>query len=242
MGRGLPSWFRYRTIGAVHDTMQLAELAVRLGSIVTFDRRGNVIWLESFENGLNKWTTGGSGSLRTVLPCVTYARSGGLSARITAGSTLYHHAYITKDFLFFPAVTAGFEFSWLQYDELDYLQVDIRHYTGTHVYDGGLRYDYANKRWEYGDDTTGWTPFLTGWDIGMGYDIWHTIKLALDLENAKYMRAIINKSPTDLSDVDMRSEPDTDLPELYLKIKLIGRAGNNDVGYCDDVIITQNEA
>lgn len=242
MGRGLPSWHKYRSFGQVHEDVRLGELAVRLGSIVTWDRRGNVVWLDSFEGGLNQWQTGGSGSLNKVIPSIDYCRSSGLSAKLVSGSTGNHRADITKDFLFFPAVPTGIEFSWMQLGGIDYLELDVIHYDGTDLYEAGLRYDYDNKRWEYGDSTTGWTPFLEGWDIGVGYNIWHTFKLVLDLSTGCFLRAIINKTEQDLSAVAMRTAASiTDLPELWVRIRFIGDVGDNEDGYCDNVILTQNE-
>jgi len=52
VAHGAPDWWGTEQTSTVHLVQDVGELAARLGSIVTFDRRGNVIWLTSFEDGL----------------------------------------------------------------------------------------------------------------------------------------------------------------------------------------------
>ena len=59
-----PDYGRLSAQATVFPVTDLGELAARLGSIVSHDRRGDVIWLDGFEDGLDKWqpTTSGSGA------------------------------------------------------------------------------------------------------------------------------------------------------------------------------------
>jgi len=62
MAHGTPDWgvtASKKTIYSLHD---MGELAVRLGSIVSFDRRGDVIFSDSFQNGLGKVYASGVGA------------------------------------------------------------------------------------------------------------------------------------------------------------------------------------
>ena len=58
MAHGAPDWFGTTPQGMVHRVADLAELAARLGSPDVFDRRGNVLFMDSFENGQNNWSHG----------------------------------------------------------------------------------------------------------------------------------------------------------------------------------------
>ena len=44
---------------STYGLTDLGELAVRLGSPVSFDRRGDVVMMETFEDGLDAWVTDG---------------------------------------------------------------------------------------------------------------------------------------------------------------------------------------
>ena len=60
MGHGYPDYGTQGPVSTVHSIQDLGELAVRLGSIVTFDRRGNVLWLDGFDSGIGAWSKGGN--------------------------------------------------------------------------------------------------------------------------------------------------------------------------------------
>ena len=80
------------------DPVSNAELAARLGSPDTFDRRGDVLWMDDFESGL-KWRTSllGTGSLIDLT--ATMAASGGKCCRLVTGSANNDYAYLLRHFL-----------------------------------------------------------------------------------------------------------------------------------------------
>jgi len=55
VAHGTPDWGVTAGARTVYQMTDLGELAVRLGSIVTHDRRGDVIFLEDFEEGMGRW-------------------------------------------------------------------------------------------------------------------------------------------------------------------------------------------
>ncbi|MFH1593720.1 MAG: hypothetical protein ABID09_03365, partial [Candidatus Omnitrophota bacterium] len=74
---------KLNTITASTDN---AELAVRLGSVVTFDRRGNVIFIDDFEGATLFWTTGGAGVGNVEALTAAWGKSGSQSCELTAGA------------------------------------------------------------------------------------------------------------------------------------------------------------
>ena len=70
------------------STIGLAELAARLGSPTTYERRGALIFADIFDSGLSKWNTDTSGAGASVALTALYASVGKYSAMLTAGSTL----------------------------------------------------------------------------------------------------------------------------------------------------------
>lgn len=241
MGRGLPSWHKYRSFGQVHEDVKLGELAVRLGSPVSFDRRGNVMFMDTFEYGLNKWVIGGSGLAYKAIPSVDYTISGGIAAKLVAGSTLYHRVDITKDFRGQPASVFGFETAFMVWTDCDYFQLDGFWSSEALEYWGGLRYDRANEQWQYGDDTTGWTAFLESWDVLVTTNMFHNVKVVIDATTGLYVRAIVDGVETDLSAYSLRSVTVAGDALLQPRLRFTGLDANNDECYVDNVIITVNE-
>jgi len=55
MPRGYPDWGRIRKEVGIAAIGDLGELAVRLGASVVWDRRGDVVLVDSFDLGLAPW-------------------------------------------------------------------------------------------------------------------------------------------------------------------------------------------
>ena len=86
MARGGPDYGASSARYTIFPVTDLGELAVRLGSPVAYDRQGNVIYTESFENGLAGWDTDTSGAGASV--DVSFGRGvhGAWAGRLVAGS------------------------------------------------------------------------------------------------------------------------------------------------------------
>jgi hypothetical protein len=82
MAHGAPDWFGTNTQGLVHRVADLAEMAVRLGSWDTNDRRGNVLYQDSFENGLAGWALGVLIGVADVFPVAAPVHGGALAITI----------------------------------------------------------------------------------------------------------------------------------------------------------------
>lgn len=233
------------------------ELAVRLGSPVTFDRRGNVIYLDSFEDGLGKWQvyTGlGGHPERAILSSAT-ARTGLNSIRLTTADVHDSAVNMTK-YLQFPTLSnMGFEFSFSRERTLAagnniYLVLFIC------VYSGSKRYE-VNLKWLSGIVPVPGTFYYAGpdWveyqlfpslDIQDNLRLFNTFKLVCNFVDNKYIRFIANNV---LYNFDKVSTPngifvvnDNTTPHMYVSLHLRNAAdATAPICYIDDVIITQNE-
>jgi hypothetical protein len=96
MVHGHPDWGEGAIVSTIYRVMDLGELAVRLGSIDTFDRRGNVIFLENFEAGYLKWATSINGTGSSVSLVAGIARSGEHSCLLVGGPGVGRFADVTR--------------------------------------------------------------------------------------------------------------------------------------------------
>ena len=227
--------------GAVSSVTDLGELAVRLGSIVTFDRRGDVYWLDGFEEGISKWDTVSVGIGGGVALSASYARNGLYSCELTAGQFMTHYAEISRNFPYPTLSRWGFECHWSFDSDLDTLDVLVSVYDGTNLTTGKLRYDYGNQRLQYWDSDGAWQNLATSVDLEPGYGIFNACKLVLDLEEAEYERVIVNESEYDMEGVALQQGASAVSPGVKLGVRNTGDGSHNNVVYVDDVIITQNE-
>lgn len=230
-----------RRRGPVWSVTDLGELAVRLGSIVTFDRRGDVVWLDGFEEGLNKWvaTTWGAGG--AVGLDQNYARNGNWSCKLTAGSDGIRRASIYRK-LPRPVVgNLGLECSFGFDSNLANFRLLFDLYDGAYRHEPLVTYDYVSTLLSVRDEGGAWQDVATGVDVYESYYPFWSMKLVVDFANQKYVRLIFNETEYDLSAYSYLYTVDASNALLRPGVQNNGIAAANAIVYLDDVIITQNE-
>lgn len=218
-----------------------AELAVRLGSEKFFDRRGDVFFIDGFENGLNKWTASGDGTGHAQEITAERVRSGGYSLKLTGGKTDPYESYIYTYFPYPILSKWGLEAHFCMPVDFDKLYFGIRKQTSTHKIHADILYDHTNQKLQYRDIDGVYQDLATSFTLLAYAELFQIIKLVADLENDKYHRLIINDVEYPVSTYDMYSEPDGGAGHIYIEILLISVPNQNDYIYLDNIILTQNE-
>lgn len=241
MARDLPDWDALTAQATVHEVTDLGELAVRLGSIVTHDRRGDVIWLDEFECGLGKWKTLVDGSDGSIALDTNRSRNGETSVLLTCATDGEHTAKIWHHNSL-PAVSkVGVEASFMLGSPVAYVIFDFHTYDG----DDHMRYrvwwDYAAETLSYQDSGGNTVVLASGVSLYWIEPIFHTAKLVCDMNADEFVRLILDATSYTMDGIEgERIGADTDL-RITTEVRVIGRHGYNDTVYVDDVILTQNE-
>ncbi len=97
--------------------ISLSETASRLGSIDTFDRRGQVLWMDDFEGGISKWTLSGDAGY-TIAASTDYAESGLVSCKMVTNAVLNNYAQIARMMPIPSLSKIGCEFSFIANNNL----------------------------------------------------------------------------------------------------------------------------
>jgi len=98
MAHGQPDYGMYTLANTIYRLTDMGELAARLGSINTYDRRGDVIFLDSFESGLTAWSPSSACTGSDLVQSAKHARSGGFSAKFVCGSDGTRQAQLAKQY------------------------------------------------------------------------------------------------------------------------------------------------
>lgn len=241
MSHGTPDWGSGQPVNTIYQLSDLSELAARLGSIVTFDRRGDVVWLDNFEDNIDKWTISVGGVGAAAILSGDEARNGAKSAKLTTGNLIGNMTVIYRYFGLAAIDTRlGFEYSFICND-------DVKIYTFTEVYREGvlyttsLLYDHSIPALQVQKTDGFYEDLMPGLDLRSG-DAWHTIKLVSDFSRTgEYIRVILDNNEPFVFGRPARVTATGNAD--HVRVALAGRtltAANNDM-YVDDVIVTQNE-
>lgn len=241
MARDLPDWGAQSAQVTVHEITDLGELAVRLGSIVSHDRRGDVVWYDEFECGLDKWEVSAVGTGSAAALSTDRAHNGETSCKLTAGSDSTRRSECLHR-LAIPAYSLwGFECAFNLSSSLDYLDKIVALDDGVNLVLFVLRWDRAAGELQYGASGGGYTTIATIPHPLADDTLFHVWKLVVDLSKRTYIRAILNETEYDLADAAAAVAGTVGAVSLSVKERVTGRSGQNDIVYVDDVILTQNE-
>ncbi len=241
MAHGTPDWGV--TAGAVttYQLTDLAELAVRLGSPVTFDRRGDVLFLDDFEAGIDKFSAGSPGIGGRVETSVLRARNGRYSCHLVCGSDIATGAWVGVELPFAVLSHFGFEVSFAKETIIAYWEVLVQVYDGTNLTNYRVSWTEATTTLAYRDAAGLAVTIATNVDFTDFSDIFHVLKLVIDGPNSEYERLILNNRAFSLNNVPAQVSASATLPQLLFQFTVYGRATVNDEIYVGHFVVTQNE-
>lgn len=241
MSHGYPDWGISAPKASIYALNDMAELAARLGSIHTFDRRGNVVWFDDFEGPTLRWTLLGSGAGATAALTTETSNTGAQCAKLTTGSDAGGWVYISKTLHLPPLSEIGVEIAFTTPAEMRFYQLILRVHTGSRLLQTYASVDVENLTLSIQNETGGATVIDALVSPYQHLYTFHKLKLVVNYPLEKYARLLLDNRCYDLSARNIYAYNNTAAPYLYARIRGHGVLGANRDFHVDDVIITQNE-
>ena len=235
-GIGLPDYAQPKPVsgvpvGPVHTSTDIAELAARQGSPNTFDRRGNVLWMDGFENGIKNWVI--DVGLGEVSWDTAFVRNGGFSIKVdSTGGPQRIMRYMAFPFL----SRMGFEFSF--HPEVfpgGDIELSIFLRKELVIYEAAIRSNLDT--WEY-NDNAGWHNLSPDVPTTDAANLFATIKLVADFATNEYVRLIVNNTTFIMDGKPIRIAPGVLMWDPRMEIRL---EVSDNIIWIDDFIVTTNE-
>ena len=234
-----PDWGTYAPVSTIYSIQDLGELAARLGSPVTFDRRGNIIFMDNFDSGIEPWWIGGNPTGWTGRWSPDQYKSGGFSLELTtkaaAGASVYAQCYFP-----YPSKSRlGVEICFNHNYQVKQADFNIEIYDGSYLYEAYIR--LIDDTWYYQGDDHEYHALSPTTDL-MTDIMFHTLKLVFDLTTGKYVRLIVDTTVFDLSNFIIYKVDSSSSPSFYIYYEITAResAAAAQV-WIDNLILTQNE-
>ena len=225
----------------IYSILDVGELAARLGSPVTADRAGNVMWFDDFEGTIKRWAHYSYNNEGAFQHTTEAARSGAASAKLLSPTTIDKDTWIFCDRPLPIESKIGLELSYAMHLQIKYLFITLSFWSLDGNWRYQLRYDRYNKTMAYLKSGGGYKDLPGAPTHELLYHAWNTIKLVADWENKKYVRALLNSFSWDLKGINGDFTPGSFPPYLYIETRITNRAAGQHYIYLDDVILTQNE-
>ncbi len=225
----------------IHAVTDLGELAARLRSINTYDRRGDVVWFDDFESSLNKWMDRSGDLGHAIAISNAHARNGAFSCIVTCGSNGNFEGILSTSKP--PPVRSkiGVEVHFRP-PVLFFTSLTVRALV-THAdrrWDARIRYVHATGTLQYWDGAA-YQDIEAGVVARVGTLVFNPLKFVIDLDNDTYTRLMFALRNWDLSNYAVLAAAGAPATEIRIDITIVGAAGQNPATYTDDFILTQNE-
>lgn len=239
--KDLPDNYPWLPGSTRYPLADLGELAARLGSPVTYDRRGEVVWYDIFENSLSPWNTSALGTGAVVEAVTTDTDLEGKAAKLTGGSDGVRTATLTRRFSLTSLQKVGFEVSvYYTTTGFEHILLDVARYDSVNLHWGAIRILGTNSQ-EYLDSDNNYTEFATETVWGSTAPIYHNLKLVVDMDNDEYVRFLYDETEYDLSSIAIRSQASAVEPQHVIQFTVKSADGQNDIVQVGRAIVTGNE-
>jgi len=240
MAHGSPDWWGGAPTGTTHKLADMGELAARLGSIVTFDRRGDVVFVEDFNGGMSAWDCGGEG----VVSCDLMAKptvSGSLAIRLTPPVGDGLECWLRRVVPYPGLSKIGFEAWFTANTNLKYFSTQLWFYDGDTLLEFEARYNHADGTIEIEDPADTWTPIGTPGVMVTAVPVFNVMKLVVDPLSGDYVRVICNDHEYDASAKSGVVAAGVGIKMLSVKVLSENKGDVVLTTDVDNIIVTQNE-
>ena len=237
----LPDYSTKYKMVRIFGQIDTGELAVRLKSIVTNDRRGNVMWMDDFEDISQKWDYNEYPITGLCAHTSKYSYSGTQCMQINSGAHSAAVSGIDKRFPQPPQAKFGIECFVRHLGADCNFGLAITARDGNYAYDGDVRYYPDEDELKIRTGLTDYTSLGTGILPISDEELWYSFKIVIDWATKKYVRAIVGYTQYDLSKYSLFTYGIVERPYLKLRLRLFSENDDNHTCYVDNVIITQNE-
>lgn len=236
-----PDYSKYLP-GSVRFSLQdMSELAVRLGSIDSYDRRGEIVWSDDFSKGIGRYTNllgGANGSVTLVSFKPGLSGYNMLQQPDTTGSQ-YAASYVNVTSLL-PNKT-GLEFSvgWIY--PTPFFDMYLYFYNGTTEYIYAVRLDGVNYLLYYLDQTNSFVQNVSLFRLDDPDKCDHHCKMVLDTSTGKYIRFQLDGNSYDLSNFSAFSQASASAARFTIFFVTTGNGTAAQRSYINHIILTANE-
>jgi len=237
----LPDYTTKYKLVKVFANIDNAELAARLGSISTEDRRGNMIWYDNFEDNINKWVTNTTGSGGSIALSTDQAHDGTKSVKLVTGNIAGNTATMIKYMNYTELTKMGFEIRHTLNSSIKHIVQAIYIFTGTTMYHAATKTDIQNNRLQILKQDGTWETIETGHTFYFAQSLFDYSKIVVDPQTGKYERWIYNNKTHVLNTYNMQSTADTTGAHIEYWFEITTNTNSNEEIYADAFIVTRNE-
>jgi len=217
-----------------------ADLVGRLGSPVTWDWRGNVLYMHDFSTGWGPCFSAVTGTGAAIAITPERGGYGGYAVKMTAGSDGTRLARVQLPIGVNPGARVGVAVRFSIYSNTGFVRLMLERWDDPSSPVGYVQIDVADKEIQVYDDTPTWQT-LGAVPTSLGSYTYSWLKLVIDQDTGKYERVLYNDAYYDASAYTCSASAIAVEGVMAVSVSNYGRDGANDIVYLDQIVLTVNE-
>lgn len=242
MAHGAPDYSNVRKEEFVYRVDDMGEMVARTHRGSSLERRGETVYFENFEHGLNAWTSalGGTGASAKLTSDEFVSK--GFACELIAGSDGDVSSRIFYRLPLLSMSKVGLECRWKQYDDISQLTIYIDYYDGTNLHAGYWRYYPQTGKLTIRNSVGGFWTVKSNVDPPTSDTLFDYMKIVIDTEESKYVRGMYNNTIIDLSEYALYEIADATPQAMVVVVQVHSVAPANAKAIVDNIIVTRNES
>lgn len=142
-----------------------------------------------------------------------------------------------------PTKRVGAELCFtLPYTFTQYAELFLSAYDSPNSIAFGIRWDYANGKWQYYDSDGNWSDVPDGAQtLNVLWSYWHKIKLVGDFNTFKYVKLMCDDKEFNLSSLSGRTVAGAGESYLFFTFKVYNNAAGARTSYVDNVALLEED-
>jgi hypothetical protein len=240
VGKDTPDWGGIYNSQQFYPLFDMAELAARLGSPITYDRRGSLIWHYDFTDGIGDVGPAGVLGGGVVLEADVWEHPP-FCCELFTGASAISQASIERRIPIPQSLRVGFQASLRVGPGVDLASVILEHFDGSTRHNTWLQYkpsDATLKVLTLGSVNVTLSSAVP--NLTTGYYFAH-FKVVADLSDHSLVRGLLDTNEYDLSGYTMSTQADASAPHIRGKVLLANTEAVAASLWVDSMIFTAAE-
>ena len=240
MVRGLPDDANVLNYGDMQRSDDITELAARLGSPLTYERRGNVLYVDDFSQGAGPWAV--TRGLTPETPTLTgdYHLTGGAAWKLAntpgVGETLFgvRHLPLFSEGIYGVFFLVGVTATGNK------IQLQAIHYDGVNRWNYVITLYPTQKKLYYAPTSGVETLLSDTMDVFNGVEVYHAVGILFDTDANQWVQVKVDNNVYDLSGIGAEATADSTPPKLRLAVLVVSTSSLDTTILVDSVALVQN--
>ena len=241
MAHGKPDWGLVGPKQTIYGLDDVGEAVARLGSPVIWDRRGDIVLLDSFEYGTAlsaPWTSGVGDSYNVYTGASRHGSLSMIAELVGAAGSRFTNIWTVCTT---AEMVNGFEISYSYGEHIEYLVFEIMYWDGVWENRARARYTVATADLDVQLVGGAYQNLDNNLPLAVGIDPIHVAKVVADFGAGDYVRIIMDERTYPIPGVPVMRVLGAGGPYIMARFFATCDFGQSSQVIIDRVIVTQNE-